>query len=253
MESRLTDERWTSVESELATRMQRPDFWNQPDRPAILSRFEVMDRVKAAAGAAAAWTRRLERSATPSGRSSRELVARLASQLFVVGHGIEDALTGAPVEVVLAVQPVLDRGTNAQAGVRWCERLLDMYRNWAALVAACFCPMLAMGRPAPACSSSRALVCGACSRAKLGLHVLDYEESDDSGRTVARVRVRTTPSTLPDSPAERYAVLSAELDKGPAPAAVVRRYRVDSSPSFAISGKAGAPAASSLSSTVTST
>jgi hypothetical protein len=63
-----------------------------------------------------------------------------------------------------------------------------------------------------------------------GLHVLDYEESDDTGRTVARVRIRSTPSTLPDSPAERHAALSAELDKGPAPAGVVRRYRLDSSP-----------------------
>jgi ATP-dependent Clp protease ATP-binding subunit ClpC len=229
LESRLTDEQWTSVESELATRMQRPDFWNQPDRPAILSRFEVMDRVKAAAGAARGWTRRLERSATPSGRYSRELVARLASQLFVVGHGIEDALTGAPVEVVLAVQPVLDRGTNAQAGVRWCERLLDMYRNWAARRG------MLLSDVGDGSSSPGLLVISGFGVWRLlegeaGLHVLDYEESEDTGRTVARVRIRTTPSTLPDAAAERHTVLSAELDKGPAPAAVVRRYRVDSSP-----------------------
>jgi hypothetical protein len=63
-----------------------------------------------------------------------------------------------------------------------------------------------------------------------GLHVLDYEDSDDAGRTVARVTVRPTPLMLPESPTEQWVLLSALLGKGPAPAAIVRRYRVDSSP-----------------------
>src|SRR6185295_8584734 len=125
-------DRWTEVETQLALRMQRADFWNQPDRQAILSRFEVMDRVKAAAGTARGLAARLDRSASASGRYSRDLVARLASQLFVVGHGVEDAVTDAPVEVVVAVQPVLDRGADAAAGARWCARLIEMYRCWAA-------------------------------------------------------------------------------------------------------------------------
>src|SRR5262249_20494776 len=109
LEAMFTDDRWTAVEEQLAQHMQRTDFWNQPDRQAILSRFEVMDRVKAAATSARGLAARLDRSATASRRYSRDLVARLASQLFVVGHGLEDAMTDAPVEVVISVQPVLDR------------------------------------------------------------------------------------------------------------------------------------------------
>jgi hypothetical protein len=131
LEASFTDDRWTAVEEELALRMQRPDFWNQPDRRAILSRFEVMDRVKAAANTARGLAARLDRSASASGRYSRDLVARLASQLFVVGHGVEDAITDAPVEVVVSVQPVLGGG-DARAGAQWCGRLLEMYRRWAA-------------------------------------------------------------------------------------------------------------------------
>jgi hypothetical protein len=63
-----------------------------------------------------------------------------------------------------------------------------------------------------------------------GLHVLDYEDADDAGRTVARVTVKPTPIALPESMTDQWMLLSTLLSKGPAPAAIVRRYRVDSSP-----------------------
>jgi ATP-dependent Clp protease ATP-binding subunit ClpC len=228
LESSVADDRWTSVEGELAARMQRSDFWSQPDRQAILSRFEVMDRVKAAAATARGLATRLERTAGVSGRYSRDLIARLASQLFVVGHGIEDAVTDAPVEVVLGVQPTLDQAKNVEVGARWCERLLEMYRKWAVLRG------MRLSEVRGSASRHSLLVISGFGVARLlegeaGLHVLDYAQSDDSGRTVARVTVNVTPSVLPESPAELYAVLSG-LDKGSPQGIVVRRYRVDSSP-----------------------
>jgi ATP-dependent Clp protease ATP-binding subunit ClpC len=229
LEKRLSDERWTAVEAELAAQMQRPDFWGHANRVAILSRFEVMDRVKAAAGTARGLATRLERSANASGRYSRDLIVRLASQLFLVNHGIEDAMTDAPVEVALAVQPVLDQTRNAEVSTRWCERLLEMYRKWAARRGM---QVIEVSNPE---SRLNVLVVSGFGAARLlsseaGLHVLDYEDSDDAGRTVARVTVKPTPFLLPESPTEQWALLSSLLGKGPAPAAVVRRYRVDSSP-----------------------
>jgi hypothetical protein len=229
LEKRLSDERWTSVEAELAGQMQRADFWSHSNRVAILSRFEVMDRVKAAAGTARGLATRLERSANPSGRYSRDLIVRLASQLFLVNHGIEDAMTDAPVEVALAVQPVLEQARNAEVSMRWCERLLEMYRKWAARRGM---QVTEVGSPE---SRLNLFVISGFGAARLlnpeaGLHVLDYEDSDDAGRTVARVTVKPTPFVLPESTAEQWALLSSLLGKGPAPAAIVRRYRVDSSP-----------------------
>jgi ATP-dependent Clp protease ATP-binding subunit ClpC len=229
LEKRLSDARWTAVEAELAGQMQRPDFWSQPNRVAILSRFEVMDRVKAAAGTARGLATRLERSANASGRYSRDVIVRLASQLFLVNHGIEDAMTDAPVEVVLAVQPVLEQARNAEVSTRWCERLLEMYRKWAARRGM---QVTEVGGPE---SRLNLFVISGFGAARLlsseaGLHVLDYEDSDDVGRTVARVMVKPTPILLPESTAEQWALLESLLGKSPAPAAIVRRYRVGSSP-----------------------
>lgn len=229
LESRLTDERWTMLESELASRMQHADFWNAPDRQRVLSRFEVMDRVTASLRTARSLAGRLDRSASVSGRYSKDLVSRLASQLLALGHGIDDVLADAPVEVVLAVQPVADRTTHAETGMRWCERVLEMYRNWA-------------GRRGMQLSDVEGggaivtlLVISGFGAARLlareeGLHVLDYEDGEEAGRTIARVTVRATPAVLPELPGERYALLLRELEKGAPPSTVVRRYRIDASP-----------------------
>jgi ATP-dependent Clp protease ATP-binding subunit ClpC len=229
VEEDLAGEPWLAIVTELAARMQRPDFWHQPDRQSILSRFEVMDRVKAAAATAAGLSARLGRSTSASGRYSRDLVGRLASQLFVVRHGIEDVLTDEPVEIVLAVQAVMDRDASAAASARWCERLLDMYRAWSARrgmrvaevttgsVARCFLVISGFG-------ASRLL------SGEAGLHVMDYEDAAGSGRAVARVIVTSTPPTLPSSLDDQHAALAAAVEKASVPPAVVRRYRLDSSP-----------------------
>jgi ATP-dependent Clp protease ATP-binding subunit ClpC len=229
VESRFTDDRWVGLEAELAAQMQRPDFWSQANRAAILSRFEVMDRVKAAAGTARGLATRLERSVNFSGRYSRDLIVRLASQLFLVNHGIEDTMTDAPVEVALAVQPVLDQTRHAEVSTRWCERLLEMYRKWAARRGM---QVSEVGVPE---SRLNLFVISGFGAARLlspesGLHVLDYEDSDEAGRTVARVTVKPTPLVLPESTTEQWVLLAALLGKGAAPASIVRRYRVDSSP-----------------------
>ena len=84
-----------------------------------------MDRLKAAIGTARGLAGRLDRSGGASGRHSKELIAGLASQLYLVGQGIEDVLMDAPVEVVLAVQPVLqERPISRVPPEEWCGRLL---------------------------------------------------------------------------------------------------------------------------------
>jgi hypothetical protein len=131
--------------------------------------------------------------------------------------------------MVLSVQPVLDQARNAEVSTRWCERLLEMYRKWAARRG-----MQVSEVSVPESRLSIFVVSGFGAARLLspeaGLHVLDYEDSDDAGRTVARVTVKPTPLILPQSTAEQWVLLSALLGKGPAPAAIVRRYRVDSSP-----------------------
>lgn len=226
----VSDERWISIQADLASRMQRSDFWNSPDRQATLSRFEVMDRVKAALGTARSLAARLERTAGASGRYSKDLIARLASQLFVLGHGIEDVLTDAPVEVALAVQPVMqERLADSTMTSRWCGRVLEMYRNWAAARG-----MQLTDVPGPPTAHALVVISGFGAARLLegenGLHILEHETGADGGRVVARVLVCPTPAAVPESAPEMYAVLSRDINAAPATPAIVRRYRDEPSP-----------------------
>jgi len=67
-----------------------------------------------------------------------------------------------------------------------------------------------------------------------GIHAspnqLTNGEGAVTGREVQFTVTFTTPLVLPESTTEQWVLLSALLGKGPAPAAIVRRYRVDSSP-----------------------
>jgi ATP-dependent Clp protease ATP-binding subunit ClpC len=229
LEQALTEERWTTLESTLVSAMQQPDFWNRPDRRAVLSRYEVVDRVKAAVSGARSLAARLERAADASGRSSREFIVRLASQLFALRHGVDDALTDAPVEVVLSVAPMSDRTVHDAAGLQWCERLVEMYRRWAGRRG------MQLRVVSRAATERPLLVVSGFGASRLlageaGLHVLEYEEGEKTARAIARVLAAPTPPDLPEAPGEQHSVLSRLLEAAPASSVVVRRYRIDASP-----------------------
>ena len=78
-------------------------FWSTPDRFETLARLALMDRVQAAADTARALKGAPgQRQPSASGKSSRELVARLALQLHLVGEGLRDVdETSRPIEVAV--------------------------------------------------------------------------------------------------------------------------------------------------------
>ena len=230
LERRLADDSWTSIEHALQRDMQDPGFWSRPDRFDVLSRYALIDRVRAATETARGLESRLERSRKPDSRYSRDLVARLALQLLVIDRGITDVLEQAPVEMVLSVQPTLDTAHDAAASDLWCDQLFEMYRRWAARRHMQWEPV-----PGPRGKSRLALVSGfGASRVLLrevGLHTLDYESGRESlTRVVARVRSVATPAGVPESPSARHAALVAALERQTSLLPVVRRYRLDGAP-----------------------
>jgi ATP-dependent Clp protease ATP-binding subunit ClpC len=230
IEAALDDTTWAAVEDSLAAEMQQPDFWQRQERFDVLARYSLVDRVKAAIGTARGLEARLGRSAERSGWFSRDLVLRLASQLYIIRHGIDDVLTGAPVEVVLSVQPVLDAAPDPAATARWCERLLEMYRRWGTRR-----HMQWEDLPPRPGSPALAVVSGfgvaRILAAEAGLHTLEFEGArDEIARAVARVRVAPTPAVLSESIGARTSAFAAALNAAAAPSAVVRRYRLDSAP-----------------------
>jgi ATP-dependent Clp protease ATP-binding subunit ClpC len=188
-----------------------------------------MDRVKAAATTAEALRARLAKGAERSGRSSRELIGRLALQLHLVKEGIRDVHERAPIEVALQVEPALERVSDREQAREWCAQVLQMYRAWAGNRHMQLSELAGAGPGAlpllviSGFGAHRHLV------REAGLHVLEGDEDRGRSRATARVRVAVAP--LADMPADRLrlALLDA-LERGLQPHAVVRRYRADPAP-----------------------
>jgi ATP-dependent Clp protease ATP-binding subunit ClpC len=221
---------WEDLKTGFAERMATADFWARPDRHETLARLALMDRVKAAAATADSLGARLAKGTERTGKYSRELVGRLALQLYLLKEGIKDVMEAAPIEVALVVEPAFERPSENEATRRWCVQLLGMYRAWAdnrhmqlaeiAAGTARDLPWLLIS----GFGAHRLLV------QEVGLHVLELaDERSGSGRAAARVRLAVAP--LGDLPADKFrGVLAEALGSGLQPHAVVRRYRSAPSP-----------------------
>jgi ATP-dependent Clp protease ATP-binding subunit ClpC len=172
---------------------------------------------------------RLAKGAERSGRSSRELVARLALQLHLIKEGIRDVHERSPIEVVLQVEPALERAGEREATRAWCSQVLAMYRRWANRRHMQLSELPGVGPGA----FPLLVISGFGAHRQLdpeaGLHVL--ESDDGAGRSRATARVRLAVAPLGDLPTEklRLAVIEA-LARGAPPHAIVRRYRSDPAP-----------------------
>jgi ATP-dependent Clp protease ATP-binding subunit ClpC len=231
IDAALSSPAWDELQAGCLEQMQTPEFWQRPDRHATLAQLALMDRVKAAAGTARSLQARQAKGRERAGRSSRELVSRLALQAHLVKEGIADAFAQAPVEVAISVEPALTRADASDAdAVQWCSEILDMYRNWAAR------RHMQVTELAGAAGDRRLpwlLVSGFGAHRVLtpetGLHV--FEEDDGEGTERFTARVKIVPAPLGDLSQERLrSQLKASFAALPAPANVVRRYRNEPSP-----------------------
>lgn len=223
----LASANWDSLKQRLSERMAAPAFWSEADRHEVLARLALMDRVQAAARTAESLRGRLDKGARRSGKSSRELVARLALQLHVLKEGVRDVFETAPIEIALLVEAALERQGEREAIRAWCGQLAGMYRAWAGK------RHMQLSELAGAVPGDQQLLLisgfGAhrLMAKEAGLHVLEREEG--GGRAAARVRLAVVP--LGDLPPDKLKRALAEaLDRGPRPHTIVRRYRVGPSP-----------------------
>lgn len=226
----LASAQWQDLKDRLSDAMAARDFWSRPDRHETLSRLALVDRVKTAAATADSLRTRLAKGTERTGKSSRELVGRLALQLHLVKEGIRDVLESAPIEVALVVEPAFERPGDSEATRDWCAQVLGMYRAWASNRHMQLSEIASgSGRQLPWLLISGFGAHRLLSR-EIGLHVLELAgDEKGSGRAAARVRLAIAP--LGDLPAEALrAALAEALARGPQPHAVVRRYRSEPSP-----------------------
>ncbi len=226
----LGSEAWEKLKVQHAEKMQSPDFWTKPERFEILSHIALMDRVRAAAGTAEALRARLAKAPSRGGKSSKELIARLALQLHLTGEGIKDAFEEAPVETAITVETALDGGAENGDALDWRRQLLDMYRGWAAAR-----NMQISEVPGRAGDAPILLISGFGAHRALdretGLHVM---ETPDGGKNATRItaRVRVAPAPAGELPATKLRVaLAMGFAASAASNILVRRYRDGASPS----------------------
>ncbi len=230
VQSRLASKDWERQKARLAETMQGPDFWNKPERFEVLARVALMDRVRAAASTAEAFRGRLAKAPARGGKSSKELIARLALQLHVIGEGIKDVFEAAPIEAALLVEPALGGEADGGETQAWCTQLLDMYRGWASAR-----NMQVTEIAAPRGKESPILLIGGFGAhralsSEAGLHVLEIpDESKSVERVTARVRLAPSPlGELP--PAKLRVALANAFSQSGASNTLIRRYRSGASP-----------------------
>jgi len=215
---------WSTLKASLEAEMTAPDIWSRPDRQAIFARLALFDRIAEATRTADNLKARLESIRHAEERTSRDLVARVALQLYLVREGLEDAMRGAPIDVLLSVEPALEVGGDNAAHEAWCARIFGMYRQWAARRHMQFQEVdpPEPGRPAIL------QICGFGAfrviEGEAGLHVLELPEAEGGRRVVARVRTAAGPWEEP-GPAAAYRTFRDLLGRGGEPSSIVRRYR----------------------------
>lgn len=223
LEETLRSEAWRVMKLEAQTAAADPAIWKARDRHAVFAKIELIDRITQAMATTERLKRRLESGRKPGGKPSREIVARLALQLHLAGEGIADALSDAPVDAVLLVEPLPDG--NREQCERWCQTLTGMYRRWAERRRMQFEELSAPDGPAllhvSGFGAFRTL------ENEAGLHILEDDEA--GGRISARVRIAAGPAEepRPDQAYRKYLELFARPDES---VAVIRRYREKPAP-----------------------
>jgi ATP-dependent Clp protease ATP-binding subunit ClpC len=229
LKERLEGAAWSGLAAQLSDQIADPAIWSRKDRYEVLSRYALMDRVKAAFKTAEALRERVDKSREARGYS-RELMGRLARQIHLSAAGADDAMTNSPIEAVVAVEVALENTGESEAARLWCAQVARMYKSWAdkrGMQVEEYPPAEGGAWPVATVSGFGA---HRCLAAEAGLHVLEPPEGDEhSPRLIARVRVAAAP--LGDlAPGSAASTLRGALDAAGASNTVARRYRSGASP-----------------------
>jgi ATP-dependent Clp protease ATP-binding subunit ClpC len=230
VEAAIASPAWEDLKRELSDKILAADFWSRGDRHDTLARLALMDRVKAAAGTASSLYARLTKGAERAGKSSRELIQRLALQLHLVKEGTRDVFDAAPIEVVLMVEPALERPGDGEATEDWCRQLHGMYRAWARNRHMQIAEIPGGTRQALPLLLISGFGAHRLLEREAGLHVLEIAE-DAGGQSRVTTRVRVAACPVQEMPADKLrAALNESLHRAGPASAVVRRYRGEPAP-----------------------
>jgi ATP-dependent Clp protease ATP-binding subunit ClpC len=230
---------WEARKAAALASTREPGFWDSPLRFGVLGLAEYMDRIEAAFETAGSLLLRLSHPTRDQHRNQpRDLVRRLAQQIYVLDAACSALAANEPRDAFLLVRGVRDSGVDPAAVDRFAQRVADMYREWARQRRMRLDVLEEKVGSSDAGYSALFTVSGlgayAILRAESGLHV--YETPQDE-KSFVRARARVIVAPQPDEPAatpkearaQGYRAIDALRDDGTAQL-IVRRYREDPSP-----------------------
>ena len=230
---------WQARKQSLLGNMSRSEFWHSSGRFGVLDQAEYLDRVERGTRSAGSLLERLQGS-RPDSRSHypRELVGRLAEQLYLLDSACRGVAAGLPHDAFLLVEASRDVGAGAAPSDGFAVRLGAMYRAWGTKRRM---QVEVLEESGPHGWSPYRLMLAVSGYGAYpilvvedGLHVLEEPAERDSAMRRSRVRVRVVPQ--PDRPVDgdpaalRRQALEAFEPTGAATPAVVRRYRESPAP-----------------------
>jgi ATP-dependent Clp protease ATP-binding subunit ClpC len=230
---------WVEDKSRALACMSDPEFWSSPQRFATLGHVEYVDRIEAGLKRSASLLERLT-GKDRDGRKHcpRDLLQRLAQQLYLLDVACRDARAHTPCDAFLRVEALRGAGFDADASDTLAARLAEMYRQWAAL----------RGMRSEALEQQQGengyrmsmAVSGYGAYSILlpenGLHVLECPDGRGFVRHQVRVRVAPQPAEPcePGGEARRLDALRVQardaLAAADVPRTIVRRYRENPAP-----------------------
>ncbi len=232
LEATVTDPDWVGRKARLLEEMSDPAFWQREDRFVVLGQAEYRDRIEAGLRTAGSLLRRLDQGSSPP----RDLVRRLAEQLYLVREAVREVEEGTTGDAFMEIRPGQDpRDARESASVvRW---LGDMYRAWAdrRRMKVRLLPTRAARGDGPRLLMA---VSGFGARRILthetGTNLFERAGEDGRrGKVKAHVRVAPQPDhPLPDDDpgAARLALQHLDAEHPELPGVVVRRYRLGEAP-----------------------
>ena len=240
LDARVTGDTWRASKQALLLETATPGFWDRADRFERLGRAEYLDRIENSLRSAASLLERLYGDArTERATYPRDMVSRLAQQLYLIDSAWHEAMDTGPRDAFVLVEPLHEDAASTGPAVRFASRLVAMYEGWAR---ARGMRLASLGSPAPGAPETGAdqvlAIAGFAAYLLLapedGLHVWEWDEPGAKATRRATVRVRVEPQ--PSAPARdglaglRQQAAEALGMRGTLSTAVVRRYRGQPSP-----------------------
>lgn len=238
LESYVGAEAWRSKKEAYLGQMAASGFWESPDRYAVLGQAEYMDRIEVGLSTAGSLIRRLSEAST-GGRTnfSRDLMRRLAHQIYLLDEALSGLKEGRPRDAFILLRSGRDAETDFASVDEFARKLAGMYRGWASKRRMDLQILEEESGNEKDPYSILMAISGYAAytilEAESGLHVF---EVPGERRQVERYRVRVRVVPQPDTPAGhgRRDLLRQALEElrgsRDEPGTVVRHYRDAPSP-----------------------